>query len=295
MNETPSRPALRYHGSKWRLAPWIIKHIPPHELYCEPFGGAAAVLLLKPRSKMEVFNDLDNDVVNFFSVLRSHSNQLIRSIILTPFAKAEFNLSHIQTNDPIEAARRFYVRSYLTIAGPTAQHNSGWRRQKTLSARFDGRPWMVPAAVSFSKTSHLWIIAKRFKGVSIECQDALSLITLYNNPSTCLYLDPPYPSSTRSSWKSYAYAHEMTDTQHATLAHISHTSQSSILISSYSSPLYNSLYNDWKRYDKKARINGPGIKIESLWLNPHAQHLLDNQDLPLFSGVNKHDHITQPH
>jgi len=67
---TPARPVLRYHGGKWKLAPWIIAQMPPHRIYVEPFGGAASVLMRKSRVYAEVYNDRWDSVVNVFRVLR---------------------------------------------------------------------------------------------------------------------------------------------------------------------------------------------------------------------------------
>ena len=91
--DAPRRPALRYHGAKWRLATWILSHFPAlasYDVYAEPFGGSAAVLLRKERSPIEVFNDLDDDVVGFFRALRECPEALIRAIELTPFARREW-------------------------------------------------------------------------------------------------------------------------------------------------------------------------------------------------------------
>jgi D12 class N6 adenine-specific DNA methyltransferase len=65
-----TNPAIRYYGGKWNSALWIIKHFPPHVHYVEPCGGAASVLLQKPPSELETYNDLSGDIVNFFRVLR---------------------------------------------------------------------------------------------------------------------------------------------------------------------------------------------------------------------------------
>jgi DNA adenine methylase len=87
-----TRPALRWHGGKWRLAPWILSHFPAHRCYVEPYGGGASVLLRKAPSDAEVYNDLDGDVVTLFRVLRdaAQSDRLVRLLRLTPFARAEF-------------------------------------------------------------------------------------------------------------------------------------------------------------------------------------------------------------
>ena len=112
----PTRPVLRWHGGKWRLAPWIISHFPPHRSYVEPFGGAASVLLRKERSYGEVYNDLDDLVVNLFRVLRhpEWGGALLESLCLTPFSRIEFEQAiEPGEGDPIEAARRLIIRSFM--------------------------------------------------------------------------------------------------------------------------------------------------------------------------------------
>jgi DNA adenine methylase len=98
------RPPLRYHGGKWRLAPWIISHFQPHTTYTEVYGGGASVLIQKPRSYAEIYNDLDDQVVNFFRVLRNPltADQLRQVCELTPYSRKEFNEAYDVTDDPVE-------------------------------------------------------------------------------------------------------------------------------------------------------------------------------------------------
>lgn len=276
--DAPTRPALRYHGAKWRASSWIVSCLPDaHDSYIEPFGGSAAVLLNKSRSPIEVYNELDGEVVNFFRMLRERPDDLVRALYWTPFAHAEQRLSMEPTDDPLEGARRLYVRSYLTISGPTAQWNSGWRRQKKFSRGRNGNSRMKPAAASFMELEHLYRIAERLRGVIIEAADALEVIQRFDNPRALFYVDPPYVAETRKRWKASAYKHEMTDDQHRQLAAVLQACTGMVVLSGYDGDLYRELFAGWQRIDREFRTNGntAGTATESIWLNPATRAALD--------------------
>lgn len=87
------KPVLKYPGSKWTLAEWIVGHLPAHRVYCEPFFGSGAVFFTKPPSKLETINDLDGEVVNLFRVLRDRPDDLAAAAALTPYAREEHTLA----------------------------------------------------------------------------------------------------------------------------------------------------------------------------------------------------------
>lgn len=265
------RPAFRYHGSKWRLAPWIIQHFPPHECYIEPYGGSASVLLRKTRSWLEVYNDLAEDVIVFFRVLREQPGDLVGALELTPYAKREWEqaMSNNDDPDPVERARRFYIRSYMSMAGPTAQWRTGWRRQKVIT-KDSGRKKMSPAARVFMGLDHLYAVAERLCGVQIECADALEVIARYDSSDSLFYVDPPYPSSERGRWKAHSYEFEMTDAEHETLSQILHSVKGMAIISGYHCELYEELYGDWRSVARATRTNSAGSAVEYLWLSPRT-------------------------
>jgi DNA adenine methylase len=263
-NDAPTRPALRYYGGKWNLAPWIISHFPEHKNYVEPCGGAASVLLQKPRSPLETYNDIDGNVVNFFRVLRDQPNELIRRIRLTPWARAEYELSLTLDGDDVERARRYFCALSMSMNGATVQSSSsrGWKNTTDVRGR---------AASAFDFTNDaLQVIADRFVGVQIECRDCLNIISRFDNDEALIYFDPPYVTSERTKPDWYAY--EWTNDMHVEVSELLLACAGHVVISGYACELYRDLYeaNGWQRVDKAAQMNGGGSRVESLWLSPRT-------------------------
>lgn len=268
------RPLLRYPGSKNQLADWIISHFPDdHDTYNEPFAGSAAIATAKARSRMETINDLSGDLVNMLRVFRDNPGELIEKINQTYWARDEWKLSFLPADDPIEQARRFYVRCWMTFR-PFDPWPS-FRRQKRLS-RKNGKQKMTPAAKLFMDTDHLHHIANRLRGVAIENMDALEFIATYDYDHALFYVDSPYPFSTRQR-KNPIYPHdEMADSDHEKLFSVLNDIDGMAIVSGYACDLYADLHEaaGWERVDQKARIDGGGEAVESLWLCPRTQQAL---------------------
>jgi len=179
-----------YPGNKARHADWILEHIPEHECYVELFGGAAGVLFNKPRSKIEVYNDLNGDIPHFFRVLRDRGDELQEWLENVPYSREVYNewaddyYAGERSDDDVERAGRFYYLRYASFGGKI-ENKSGFivdrpTRWKSCSKSFRDK---VNGLVDFKE---------RLRGVCIECKTALDLIDVYDNPDTTFYADPPY-------------------------------------------------------------------------------------------------------
>ncbi len=261
----PRRPVLRYHGSKWRLAPWVLSHFPPHRVYVEPFGGGAGVLLRKQRVYAEIYNDLNADVVNLFRLLRDErqAEQLIRALWMTPFARDEYELAHERTENPLEAARRFVLVSFFgfSTCNCNLQERSGFRAKSYRSGVSPSMDWR-------NYPESLYRVVDRLRGVVIENRDVFELVEAVDRHDVLFYCDPPYPKAVRVKYG--AYEHEMNDDDHRRLAEMLHRVEGMAIISSYDSPLYRELYADWERVTTVARTDGTD-RMECLWLSPGAR------------------------
>lgn len=265
MNAPLKRPLLRYHGGKWKLAPWILRHLPAHRVYVEPFGGGGSVLLQKPRSYAEVYNDLDGEIVNLFKVARDQGEQLAQALELTPFSRVEFVGSYEPDGDPVEQARRTLVRSYMGFgsAGASGQA-TGFRANSNRSGTTPARDWM-------NYPEHLRATIQRLRGVIIENRDAVQVMQQHDSDETVHYVDPPYVHETRAlRTRAPSYRHEMTDEQHEALASALAGLRGRVVLSGYRCPLYDKLFSTWRRIDVAAHADGAKDRIESLWLSQNC-------------------------
>lgn len=266
-----ARPILRYHGGKWRIAPWIIGHFPPHRVYVEPFGGAASVLLRKSRSYAEVYNDLDDDLVNLFRILRSaDAERLVELVRFSPFARTEFLAAYEHCTDPLEKARRLIVRSFMGFGSDgTTGKSTGFRANSNRSGSTPALDW--------SRYPHALAAAvERLTGVIIEHRPAIDVMRQHDSATTLHYVDPPYLPTVRgqsrpgSGLLKHTYRHELSIDDHCELLAALLDMKGMVVLSGYSSQLYEEMLLGWERIEREAMADGAQKRIEVLWCNPAA-------------------------
>ena len=265
-----TRPLVRWHGGKWRLAPWIISHFQEHRVYVEPYGGGASVLMRKPRTYAEIYNDLDDDIVGLFRVLqcRDGAARLRELLTLTPFARAEFKAAYEATDDPVERARRLLIRCFMGFGsdGHNPEVKTGFRANSNRSGTTPAHDWRnFPEALD--------AIVERLRGVVIECRPALQVMATHDSAATLHYVDPPYlpgvrsKKSRRGKIRYHAYKHEMTEEQHVAMLEFVVTLRGAVALSGYHSALYDSALAGWTRVERETFADGARPRVEVLWLN----------------------------
>ena len=256
-----------WYGGKFSHLEWLLPLLPESHHYCEPFAGSAAVLLNRDPSPVETYNDMDGDVVNFFSVLRDDSDRLIRAIALTPFSREEFYKAIYGSRrgiSKLERARRFYVRARQARTGLAQTATLGrWANCKNTSRA--GMSGVVSRW--FGGVASLDEIGERLLRVQIENRPATQCVQLYDDPKTLFYCDPPYLHTTRGDSKAYQF--EMEEDEHRELAGILRSCRGKVAVSGYRCELMDELYKEWKRFDAPVKtchsIKKP--RQECLWMN----------------------------
>jgi DNA adenine methylase len=274
MSVKPTRPLLRYFGGKWQLRHWIIKHLPDHRFYAEPFAGAASVLLAKaPAPGGEILNDLNQDLINLFRVMQNGAAaaELQRRLDWTPFAKAELEVAREYSEDSIERARRMLIRSFMGIEVAGVRGTaSGFRMGNVDLNRLDqegSRTFRNCAKDWDNWRSALDSIRERLRHVMIYQRDALDFIDLMDASDCLLYLDPPYHPETRTNTR---YSVEFGPKEHVALIERLLRCKAKVVLSGYNHDSYSPLEAaGWVVKSKPYRANmSPRRRTECLWISP---------------------------
>lgn len=283
-----TRPPVRWHGAKFRMARDILPFLPTHRTYTESYGGGAGVLLHKPRSYAEVYNDLDDDIVGLFRVLQDPASEarLIHLLRVTPFARREFEIAYDQTDEPIERARRLIIRSFMGF-GSNAHSLTGRGHQSTGFRSNTTRSGTTPAQDWWGLPDALPAIAERMRGVVIEHRDAVAVMQRHDGPATLHYVDPPYMHETRATFKSgkQAYRHELDRGGHARLLQALRGLNGMVALSGYATALYDETLSDWRRIEIQTYADGARPRTEVLWINPRCAAALDREGRTSFKQL----------
>jgi DNA adenine methylase len=272
-NTTPckTKAPVAWYGGKAYYADWLIAQFPDHRVYVEPFGGAANVLLRKPISEVEVYNDIDKRIVELFRVLRDplQFERLRQALELTPYARDEFAdaLAAEPSEDIVENARRFFLicRQARGGIGMSKLTRNFWAFSKRTR-----RGMAEPISKYLSAIDGLVDVASRFRKVMIESRPALQVISQYDGVDTFFYLDPPYVPEARYGKKAATYAHEMSASAHEELLGCLLAVKGKAMISGYANELYDDRLKGWRREAIKTKSfmsNSGQERHEVTWSN----------------------------
>ena len=250
---------IKYPGSKWAIADWIISFFPEHHSYLEPFAGSAAVLMHKPRSNIETINDLDGNVVNLFEWIKKDPERLAKEIYYTPYARQVYEeaFDRIPRNS-LHRAVNFYIRCQMGHGFRTSGKKVGWKND------VQGRERAYAAKDWTDLPQQIMHTAERFRGVQIECRPAVEVIRRFNHKNVLIYVDPPYILQTRYGKQ---YRCEMDDKDHNDLLDVLTSHKGPALISGYESDLYNDRLAGWHKEETTCYSQSGGKRKEIIWMN----------------------------
>jgi len=280
---------IQYPGGKARLAGWIADLLPPPGSYCtfiDVFGGAANVLLevmrrndaAGTRNVLYVYNDVDEELVNFFRVLRERElrEELLGLLRWTPYSRRQFEecLEMPVPDDPVRRAWRFFVINQQSYCGKAWKdcHTGRWAYHLQDSGNI--QRWL-------NSQKRLEYFGEIFRQIQVECLDFADLLRRYADRNVLVYCDPPYYPEARVDRT--IYRNELPATRHAELAEILSAYPGMAAISGYCCPEYDTWYAGWERHDRDVVCSMSHVggtrdtkgqarprRVESLWLNPAA-------------------------
>lgn len=251
---------IAYYGGKQNMARHILPMIPAHTVYVEPFFGGGAIFWRKPISQYEIINDTNNRLIAFYRVLRDEFEELADLIDQTFHSRTQ----HKEAATIYDSVSETDVRMAWAV---WVQTNMSYSHKIKAGFAYD-RSGKTCQAIMNAKARLRGAYSERLNRVTIECNDALKVMQVYDSPEAFFYLDPPYVSSDCGHYKGY------TDKDFAALLDFCSTMQGRFLMSSYPEPYLEEMVakQGWhhQRIEKALAVNGkkPGqTKTECLTWN----------------------------
>lgn len=237
------------------------------------FCGSAALTLAKPPAPIEIINDLDKEIVNFFEQLRNNEKELCKQIALTPYAREELHRARVPQPETsnLERARRFLVSSMMAINGVFGEERGGFSYSDSYAR--NGREARVNRW--YNLPERISKVVERLRSVRVENKDAKELLEEYlHRPATLVYLDPPYLAD-----RTNGYNHDENNPEfHRALLKLATRSHCMIFISGYANDLYEALLTrekGWSQRTIEATTRDSSGQIhkrtEVVWMNKHFQ------------------------
>ena len=261
----------------------LLESLPPHDYYIEPFGGGASILMAKEPVKVEVYNDVNRGIVNFFRVISDveYFGKFTARTALLPVSRElyeEYCRTWPSIHDPVEQAVRWYVVARQSFGG---MFGSSWGTCITSSTG-----GMSQTTASW-KTSfdNLPKVHERMQRVQIECCDWRDCLKRFSGTGWLAYCDPPYVLGSR---KAGGYKHELQDDDHEELISTLLDYNGAVMLSGYNSSFYARLNKaGWDKQEievvcsaagrtRTSGLQGTGNckkkqqRIECIWRNPEA-------------------------
>ncbi len=230
-------------GGKAFLTNWLCGFMPEHTTYVEPFAGGAKLLFGKEPSPIEILNDADETLVNLYRCIKNNEkrSKLISLLNETPYARSIFQAWKYGEEiplDDVEKAARYFFLCKASFGGDVERGGFG------IPSRGTGRN---PAMTYQNCIDALEHIARRLRGVTIECLDYADCIKRYDSRDTLFYCDPPYMAS------EHYYGHgNFAYDDHRTLSELLHDVKGKAMLTHYANDLYDELYQGWQRFEYKS-------------------------------------------
>ena len=228
---------ITYYGGKQNMIKHLLGIIPAHKIYCEPFFGGGALFFAKPKSEVEIINDKNGEVINFFKIVKTRFPELQKEIQGTLHSREHYKKAMVVYEHPdlFNDIKRAWALWVLTNQGFASMIGS-WgfgkenAKEKSLANKRD----------EFTK-----VYADRLRTVQIENNDAIKVIDRSDSKDTFIYCDPPYIGSNMGHYKGYS------EEDYIKLLNTLVKVKANFLLSSYPSPILSQYIKKYKWKTKR--------------------------------------------